>query len=295
MVDQATQLRRLALRAARAGLVEDERPPRLIAFSGGQRGIGVTTLALNVAVAIAGQGERVVLVDADPYQPLAAALCGLPPQPSLLDVLSARRDIHEVLQLGPNGVQLVPSLASAGTAAAFSDTAQRRLLRQLQSLGRYADLVLVDLGSGGNAASCRFAQAAGEVVLVASPGATSIMSVYAAVKQFAEGCSRLAVRLIINRAADQQAADEVHRRIDLSCRRFLGFGVGCAGYVSEDARFAVAAAAGIPLVRQAPDCDAARQLDAVARHLLSDEGTWMRADLATASAQAGTGKVANSS
>ena len=110
MVDQATELRKLVSQADRDPADEAGRVPRLLVLSGGKGGVGVTTLAVNLSVALSRRGNRVVLVDADLYRADVATLCGLEERGNVADVLSARRDIHEVLQRGPAGIQVVPGL-----------------------------------------------------------------------------------------------------------------------------------------------------------------------------------------
>ena len=108
-------------------------PPRLMVLVGGKGGVGVTTLAVNLSVGLAEQGARVVVVDADLYRSDVAVLCGIAERATVEDVLIARRDVHEVLQRGPAGIQIVPGLWAPGEAADCSDTAQERLLRQFQT------------------------------------------------------------------------------------------------------------------------------------------------------------------
>ena len=74
MIDQATELRKLVLRAMRAQPITTGPPPRLIAVTGGKRDVGVTTIAVNLSVAMAEQGARVVIVDADAHRSDVAAL-----------------------------------------------------------------------------------------------------------------------------------------------------------------------------------------------------------------------------
>src|SRR5687768_9583295 len=68
MRDQADELRQLVLRggcgsssAPRSGIWER---PRLVAVCGGQAGVGTTTVALNVSIALVRAGRRAVYVDA---------------------------------------------------------------------------------------------------------------------------------------------------------------------------------------------------------------------------------------
>jgi RNA polymerase sigma factor (sigma-70 family) len=57
-------------------------------------------------------------------------------------------------------VQIVPGLRSAVRPGEFSESAQQRLLRQLRGLGRHAETILVDTGSGAHEVARRFWAAA---------------------------------------------------------------------------------------------------------------------------------------
>jgi MinD-like ATPase involved in chromosome partitioning or flagellar assembly len=110
MQDQADELRQLVLRSAAAARHPAAPPPPLIVLHGAKGGVGTTSLAVNLAVSLARAGRRAVLVDADFHQPDATALCGLSDGDSVADVLAGRRTVHEVLQPGPAGIQVVPGL-----------------------------------------------------------------------------------------------------------------------------------------------------------------------------------------
>ncbi|MCH5374635.1 MAG: AAA family ATPase [Planctomycetes bacterium] len=269
-IDQATQLRRLVLRSVREDPSGGAPPPRLVVVSGARGGAGTTTMAVNLAVMAADQGTRCVLVDADLYHADVAALCGLTEQASVVDVLAARRDIHEVLQMGPAGVQVVPGSRTVSNPCEFSESGQQRLLRQLRSLGRHADVVIVDCGSSSGDVARRFHEAADAILLVVLPDAASVTDAYAHIKSASCGARKLAIGLLVNRVPDSRAGEEVHRRIASSCQRFLGFGLAYFGHVPDDRQVPDAAAVARPFVLSAPACAAAHALDSLARRLTGD-------------------------
>lgn len=271
MVDQATELRRLVLRAAGDTVADAGPVPRLLVLSGGKGGVGVTTLAVNLAVMLSRQGARVVLVDADLYRADVATLCGVDERGNVADVLAARRDIHEVLQPGPSGVQVLPGLWAPGQPADYSETAQQRLLRQLRTLGRHADVVVLDVGNGGNEVVRRFWKAADDVLLVTTPDSMSVMDSYATIKRTATAEDGLTIRLIVNKAADQDVARDVNRRINVSCQRFLGFQVDGLGYLPADSCVDAAVSAGTPFVISTPDGAAATALKRMAAQLVTEK------------------------
>ena len=251
MSDQATDLRNLVMQSVRDDAPLPHLPrPRFIVLSGGKGGVGVTTLAVNLAVAMGELGSRVVLVDADLYRADVAVLCGLSERHSVADVIAARRDIHEVLERGPAGIQVVPGLWAPGTFADCQDMAQRRLIQQFASLGKHADFIVLDTGSGVNQVVQRFWQAADEILLVTTPDTVSVMDTYATIKTLHSEDSQTTLSLMVNRCARQVIADDVQGRINRACQHFLGVSTVCAGFVPEDQQVSDATHHRIPFVSQ---------------------------------------------
>ncbi|MHB8954928.1 MAG: MinD/ParA family ATP-binding protein [Pirellulaceae bacterium] len=268
MVDQAAELRNLVSQTSRGGHPTAGPRPRLVVFSGGKGGVGVTTLAVNVAINLVDQGLRVVLVDADLYRADVATLCQLPERGNVGDILSARRDIHEVLERGPGGILVVPGVWAPDHEIPFSQHAQLRLVRQIQSLGRHADLVLIDVGSASAETVQRFWQGADEGVLITTPDSVSVMDCYATLKAaLAGGAAPDTLRLIVNQVQDPLQEIDVHRRIDQSARRFLQREIGLLGSVPLDPEVARSATRTVPVMLGAPACAAARAIETIAAAL----------------------------
>jgi flagellar biosynthesis protein FlhG len=236
MSDQATQLRQLMQRHVAPTAMPVGRPPRALLVAGGQTGLGVTTVAVHLAASLSRHGRRVVLVDADlqrPGIPTPPVGDGCPPPCTLVDVLTGRRDIHEALQPVAAGLQVLPGDPQAMTlAACYRDVAQRRLLRQLHTLGSTADWVVLDVGSGSDSISQGLWETADVVLLVTTPAATAVVTTYGMVKRMSGVAPRSTLDLVVNRAGDLRVAQDVHRRVARSCQRFLQTDVNLLGIVS---------------------------------------------------------------
>jgi flagellar biosynthesis protein FlhG len=276
MIDQATELRKLVLRAMREGQSIHGPPPRLVLLASGQNGVGVTTLGVNVSVALAEQGLRVVLVDGNASQGGVARLCGLPDNFAGADLLGTRRDIHEVLQRGPAGIQIVPGLRAGNAEPDKSSLALERLLRQFAQLGRHADTILLDLGNGPNDVLRRLAQAAEDVIVVTSPDSGSITDAYARIKLTLSGTSPAVLWLVVNMVESDAQAVEVHQRLRQSCERFLGHGIQLLGFVPNDATVAGAVQRAVPFVIEQADAAASQAVQQIAAALASRGGSLHR-------------------
>jgi flagellar biosynthesis protein FlhG len=269
MQDQANELRQLVLRGARPATTPSGPPPKLIVVTSGKGGVGTTTVAVNLAIALARDGRRTVLVDADFESADAATLCRLEATYTVADVLAGRRTVHEALERGPAGIQVLPGAWARGSLSECSEAGQQRLLGQLKCIGAHAEYVILDVGSGASRVIGQFWQAADEVLLITTPDAVAIMDTYAAVKVLRPAEGGPLLRSVVNLAADAMAAEEIHQRLGKACRRFLGLKVMPTGFLPSDPLVTLAASGGEPFLLQSPVCAAAGAIEQLMQALTS--------------------------
>jgi len=273
MHDQADELRQLVLRTAASARLPAAPPPPIIVVSGGKGGVGSTTIAVNLSVVLARLGRRTILVDADLNQPDATALCNSKEADTVADVLSGHRTVHEVLQSGPGGIQLLPGAWAPQRLTDCPPLAQQRMLAELSRLGAHADAVILDAGNKIDSVTERFWQAADLVVLVTTSEAAAIMDSYAAIKLLApRGQHPVNICTLVNRAASSAAAQDTHARIKQAAQRFLNLDIHSIPHVPEDNEVVLAERNHQPFVLSQPDCPAARSLELVAEQLLAHAG-----------------------
>jgi flagellar biosynthesis protein FlhG len=265
MNDQAEKLRRLVLQHAGHGGPTSPAPP-VIAFTGAKPGVGTTTVALNLGLALA-QRHRVIIIDADFQRGDVALLCRLRPRHDLSDVLAGRVNLRQVLLPGPCGAQIAPG---CWKAADLPGEPHERLLEQFALLSSLADFVVVDTGSEVTRGVLAMWLASRLVIAVSTIDAVSILETYAMVKNvmgLAEPHLRPVLATLINQSTGDSAAREAHERIANSCRRFLDLTVGSAGHIPWDATVPQAAGTGRPFVLSGPDSGAGQALRWIAASL----------------------------
>jgi len=228
--DQADELRRLVLQSYRHVRTADP-PPMLVVLTGGKQGVGTTTLAVHLSSALAALGRRTILIDANLRRDDLARVCGLECDDHIAQVLSGRKDIHELLQRGPGGVQVLTGMRTGDRETACSAKVQRRFITQLRRLGRYADTVVIDGGYGGDEVTRRFWQAADRCVLVTTTDAVSLMDSYATVKTALAPDESRDVHVLVNQVAGAEQGRTLFQRLSQSCQRFLRRELRFAGEV----------------------------------------------------------------
>jgi len=251
---------------------------RAIAISSGKGGVGKTNLAVNLAIAYAARGQRVVLLDADLGLANADVLCGITPRATLEDVVSSERSLEDVMVPAPGGFRLVPGASGVSRLADMGQTQRRNVLDQLLALERNTDVLIVDTGAGIGANSMAFAAAAHSIVIACTPEPTSIADAYGAIKTLvARGC-RDGIHLVVNMAMSDEEARAVHARIDRVARAFLSTPIKYAGAIPLDPSVPSAVRRRTPVSVASPDAPASKAMRQLARVLAGESAEVDRAD-----------------
>jgi capsular exopolysaccharide synthesis family protein len=113
-------------------------------FTGPESGAGRTTVVLNLALAMASVGDRVLVVEADLRKPRLADLLQLERQVGLTDVLTGSVGVMQAVQAWPQ-VATASVIAGGSEAPVPSELlASRRLPEIFSELWRHFDIILID-------------------------------------------------------------------------------------------------------------------------------------------------------
>lgn len=123
--------------------VAPAQPARVLAVMSAAPGDGKSTVAVNLALAIAREGSRVLLVDADLARPVQHLALDVEAGPGVVDVLSGSCSLTDAVR--PTASRTLDILAAGSTAAPLSDiVAPDRLRLLLQHAAQEYDVVVVD-------------------------------------------------------------------------------------------------------------------------------------------------------
>lgn len=239
--------------------------------TGGKGGVGKTSVAANLAVALGRRGRRVLLCDFDFALSNLHLSFGLEPERTLEDFFAGRCSLAQCL-LESDGIALLPA-ASGAAELARPDSARRAgLWRGLREVSARFDLVLADSAAGIGPDVLAFAAVADYVLLVTQPDPAAMADAYGLLKGLSQFAAerRLEVptpELLVNAAASPQAAQAVAERLASVAQRFLSRSPRMAGWLPRSRELHTSALAQRPLLAQPSECLAAGALERLAQHL----------------------------
>ena len=129
--------------AVRIAMTAEKAERRIIAIGSGKGGVGKSTVAANLAIALARMGRRVGLIDADIYGPSQPRIMGSEARPEMIEQQIVPVEAHGVRMLS------IGQLVEAGKALAWRGPMAASALGQLIE-GDWGDceLLVVDLPPG---------------------------------------------------------------------------------------------------------------------------------------------------
>jgi flagellar biosynthesis protein FlhG len=240
----------------------DHAVPTLLCASG-RGGSGTTLVSALLAVAAAGDGVRVLLIDADEHVGPLAMVLGVQARAGWQDLRGGRFAPVDVVTPVSTTLTLVAGGAPRVTSSATLTAPERRAcMRRLGSLSHAFDLVVVDCGAQFDTVTSAITPHAGERLLAVAAGADPIglAATYALCKAVSTRHGALPIDVLVNRHEGSEAS-RCFDAIDAGSRQFLGNALRLAGAVPADPTLDAALRSGMPF----PDA-AAGSPAAIAAH-----------------------------
>jgi flagellar biosynthesis protein FlhG len=193
-----------------------------MSVTSGKGGVGKSNIVVNLGVAFAQRGLKVLLIDADLGLGNLDILLGLTPKFTIQDVLSMERDLAEVIVEGPGGLKILAASSGIPALALLDDSQKLFLLNEMDHYTEDIDVVLIDTGAGISHNVLFFNIVAHERILVVNNQPPAIADAYALIKILATQYGEKSFKLLVNGLIHNQEAASVYRTLLNVTERFLG-------------------------------------------------------------------------
>lgn len=231
MTDQAETLREMMKTKQTKG----PKSTRIIAVSSGKGGVGKTNISINMAIAYAQMGKRVVVMDADLGLANVNVVLGVIPKYNLYHLIRKQKSMKDIILDTGYGINIVAGASGFSKIANLSDEERHNFINELAELA-VADIIIVDTGAGVSNNVLSFIAAADDALIVTTPEPTSITDAYGIIKIIATEIDNLglSLKLIVNRAKSITEGKKVAQRVINIAGQFLNLKVDYLGFIYDD-------------------------------------------------------------
>jgi flagellar biosynthesis protein FlhG len=206
-----------------------------IAVTSGKGGVGKTTVAIHLAIALAGLKRRVALVDADFALGNVDVRLGLIPDRHLGDVLDGDCSIEDVTLEGPIGIDVVPAASGIRELSVLTPAHWARLSGALAAIASDRDFVIVDTATGVGDASLDVVGLADYALVVTNDEPATLVDAYATIKLLTLADRSKPIGILANGVNHAADAERVFAQLSVASRRFLDRTIRDDGFIVEDA------------------------------------------------------------
>lgn len=255
------------------------RQRNMIAVASGKGGVGKTWFSITLSQALAGLGNRVLLVDGDLGLANVDVQLAMSPIHDLASVVAGKISLSSAITKYSGGC-VAPHRAQSGFdvlagrsgSGALDSLNRRQIDRLCDDLTKQAlsyDHLIIDMSAGINSHMQPFYSRIGKALIVVTDDPTSITDAYAMIKFLVSLHPELDIQVAVNMADSKTQAEKTFKTVHRACEQFLNFKLKMAGYIVRDKHVPMAIRAQAPLLTRYPQSEAAALVQQIAQTLHS--------------------------
>jgi flagellar biosynthesis protein FlhG len=209
-------------------------PVRTVAVTSGKAGVGKTSIAVNLALGLARDGGRVMLLDADLDTANVDVLLGLHARSSLLNVLRGELQLEDIIINGPGNLMVVPAVSGIKDLTELGTAECAGIVRAFSELKHRIDTLVIDTSTGVSECVASLCAASSEVLVVMDNEPASLGDGIALIKLLNSEYGVARFHVIANRVRTAREGEGVFASIlDLLVERHDVL-VSYAGFIPDD-------------------------------------------------------------
>ncbi|MCL2478636.1 MAG: MinD/ParA family protein [Treponema sp.] len=208
---------------------------RIITVTSGKGGVGKTNVAVNMALAYARMGKKVLVMDADLGLANVNVMLRMTPRYNLYHVIRKQKTMQEIIAETEYGISIVAGASGFSKIANLTEEERQYFIKELETLSN-ADIIIIDTSAGVSSNVLDFIAAADDAVIITTPEPTAITDAYGIIKIIATEYDdlNLGLKLVVNRVKSAVDAKKVADRMTTIAGQFLNLKVDYLGFIYDD-------------------------------------------------------------
>lgn len=208
--------------------------PRILAVTGGKGGVGKTSVALNLALVLARQGNRVLLLDGDTDLANVTIMLGKYPGRTLEHVLQGECTLEQAIFEAPFGLHVLAGASGVERCMGISATDRLSIFRGLAAFEKRYDYILIDTAAGLQANVIHMIASAALACVVVTPDPTSLTDAFSLIKVLKRRGYRRTPSVLVNMAHGASQAQSIFQRFHAALQRHVGVAPHYLGAIWRD-------------------------------------------------------------
>ncbi|MCL2138185.1 MAG: MinD/ParA family protein [Treponema sp.] len=214
----------------------EKKKNRIITITSGKGGVGKTNLSVNMAVAFARIGKKVVIMDADLGLGNVNVMLNIIPRHNLYHVIKKQMSFRDIILETEYGFSIVPGVSGFSQIANMDKQERLFFIEELEAALSFADIVIIDTGAGVSSNVMDFIAAADDAIIITTPEPTAITDAYGIIKIIAMEYNlfNLSLKLVVNRTRGSAEAKSVANNMIKTIGQYLYMKVDYLGFIYDD-------------------------------------------------------------
>lgn len=234
--------------------------PAIICFSSGKGGVGKTSITVNLSVALAQRGKKVLLIDGDLGLANVDIVLGLNARHTMREIVEEGVPPSDILEEIIPGFFVLPASSGVPEMASLAYEEQAFLTDAVGQIIDDFEFVFIDSAAGIGESVLWFNKWAEKNVIILTPDPTSMTDAYALIKILHTQYGKDHFNLIVNNVKSIKEGDAVFLSMSTVVGKFLGIAPDYLGAVPQDSAVVQGVRRQRPFLLENPETKAGRAI-----------------------------------
>lgn len=268
--DQAGNLRKMVSESGNKKITNTCKNAKVITVTGGKGGSGKSNFSANIAIALARQNKKVVIIDADLGLANIEILFGIIPKKNLLNLLNGENKIEDILVEGPLGIKFISGGSGLSELAELDRNGQMKIINAFIYLDNMFDYIIIDTGAGISSTVLNFIYASDSAIIVTTSEPTAITDAYSLLKIIKESNEKnLDISVVVNKTENNKEGKKSFDKLQLVTNKFLELDLKNLGYIHYDNNLVKAVKQQVPISILNPTSTYSLCIESIANNIIS--------------------------
>lgn len=237
------------------------KPVKVIAVSAGKGGVGKSTVAVNLALALAKNDNKVMLLDGDLGLGNVDIMLGLQNKYNLSHVIQGVCSLRDIIVHGPNGIRVIPAASGLEYMAQLTTAEHAGIIDSFNELTDDLDYMIIDTAAGISDTVLSFTRSSHELIVVVCDEPTSLADAYALIKVMSKRFEWAHFHILANMIRSGKDGRELFEKLCSMTDQSLDVQLDYLGSIPFDEHVHQSVKKQKPVVLAYPESSAARALN----------------------------------